>query len=198
VLFTHGNRHNLTKFKEHYQLFNQLGVSCFSFDYPGYGQSAGSPSEAALYNSARAAYSHLTTQLAIDPRQIALYGCSLGGAVAIELASSVTAGCLITESTFTNSHEIAKHLYPYLPIYPLLPKRFNNDRLISSIASPKLIIHGEKDLRVPVSMAKQLAQLAAHPFDISLIPEAGHIDCLQKGGEGLKQDIHRLISKLGS
>jgi pimeloyl-ACP methyl ester carboxylesterase len=194
VLFNHGNRHNLTKFKEHYQLFKELGFNCLSYDYPGYGQSAGAPSEAALYASARAAYSHLTNDIGVDPRCVTIYGCSLGGAVAIELASHTPAAALITESTFTNSHEIAKHLYPFLPVYHLLPKRFNNDSLITTITTRKLIIHGEQDLRVPVSMAKALAKRALDPYKIELIPDAGHIDCLTKGGERLSELIRDFVA----
>jgi fermentation-respiration switch protein FrsA (DUF1100 family) len=193
VLFIHGNRHNITRFEEHYRLFNSLGISCFAFDYPGYGSSKGAPSEAALYSSARAAHSYMCRSLGIQPRNIAIYGCSLGGAVAVELACSATAGCLITESTFTNSREIAKHLYPLLPIRHFLPTRFANDHRIARIAIPKLLIHGDKDERVPVHMAHTLFEKAAHPKRLQIITNADHINCVTVGGSNLHSSVRDFI-----
>lgn len=194
VLFLHGNRHNITRFYDHYVLFEQLGISCLTFDYPGYGKSTGQPSEAALYASARAAYSHLVHYLGFKAKQIAIYGCSLGGAVAMELASSVVAGGLITESTFTNSHEIAAFLYPYLPIRRFLPRRFTNDSRVGLIEIPKLIIHGDKDSRVPIHMAHALHARAAEPKNLVIVPNADHVNCVIKGGSDLAEQIRRFIS----
>ncbi len=193
VLFLHGNRHNITRFYDHYALFETLGISCLAFDYPGYGKSAGRPSEAALYASARAAHSHLVHSLGFQPKQIAIYGCSLGGAVAMELASSVAAGCLIAESTFTNSHEIASFLYPYLPVTRFLPRRFANDSRVGQIKIPKLIIHGDQDLRVPIHMAHSLHARAAEPKHLVVVPEADHVNCVVKGGSSLSEQIGRFI-----
>jgi pimeloyl-ACP methyl ester carboxylesterase len=194
VLFMHGNRHNITKFYEHYALFNSLRLSCFAFDYPGYGRSAGSPSEAALYSSARAALSHLTYTLGIPQKNIVLYGCSLGGAVAVQLASSQDLGCLITESTFTNSHEIGAYLYPYLPITRFLKRRFINDSLIRKISIPKLFLHGSADERVPVGMAHSLHAAAIGHKSLILVPGANHTSCLEVGGEQLQIKIGEFIN----
>lgn len=194
VLFLHGNRHNITRFYDHYALFEQLGISCLTFDYPGYGKSAGQPSEAALYASARAAYSHLVHSLDFKAQQIIIYGCSLGGAVAIELVSTVPARALITESTFTNSYEIASFLYPYLPITRFLPRRFDNLSRVGLIDIPKLIIHGDRDLRVPVSMALALHTSAAAPKELIIVPDADHLNCVVKGGSALAEQIRRFLS----
>ncbi len=194
VLFLHGNRHNITRFYDHYALFEALGISCLTFDYPGYGNSAGRPSEAALYASARAAHSHLVRSLGFTEKQIAIYGCSLGGAVAMELASNVAAGCLITESTFTNSHEVASFLYPYLPVTRFLPRRFTNDSRVGQIDIPKLIIHGDQDTRVPVRMAHTLHACASEPKHLVIVPEADHVNCVVKGGTALTQRIGSFIA----
>jgi len=189
ILFLHGNRHNITRFYDHYALFEKLGLSCLAFDYPGYGESAGSPSEQALYASARAARSFLVEQLNYAPKNIALYGCSLGGSIATELASHSEVGCVITESTFTNSHDIGQFLYPYLPITGFLPLRFRNDANLATIKAPKLLIHGERDERVPVSMAQKLHDVARGPKEIIIVPGADHINCIVKGGQELHQRI---------
>jgi fermentation-respiration switch protein FrsA (DUF1100 family) len=193
VLFIHGNRHNLTRFAEHYLLFSSLGISCFAFDYPGYGQSKGAPSEASLYSSARAAHSYMCTSLGLQPRNIAIYGCSLGGAVAVELACNATAGCLITESTFTNSRDMAKHLYPFLPIRHLLPTRFANDHRIDGITIPKLLIHGDNDERVPLHMAKALFERARDPKRLHIVQKADHINCIAIGGSTLHNSLNDFI-----
>jgi len=189
VLFIHGNKHNMTKFGEHYQLFAEIGLSCFAFDFPGYGRSTGAPSEDALYQSAHAAYAHLTTTLQYHPRDILVYGCSLGGAVAIELARHVQPAALITEATFTNTHEMGRFLLPYLPLWKLLPKRFENDRKVGQISTPHMIIHGEDDSIVPIHMAHSLFSLAHEPRHLVTVPKAGHTDSLTVGGDSLKDSI---------
>ena len=193
VLFTHGNRHNITKFREHYRLFTSLGQSFLTFDYPGYGQSPGIPSEESVYESAQAAYRHLTNDRRFNPQKIISYGCSMGGAVAIELVQRERVACLITESTFTNTWEMAKHLYPYFPVWPLLPKRFENDRKVPSTKVPMLIIHGEQDPIVPVRMASELARGATSPVRLVLIPEANHINSLEVGAALLQSTIRDFI-----
>lgn len=193
VLFLHGNRHNITRFLDHYLLFERLGLSCLTFDYPGYGESKGVPSETALYASARAAHSHLVHQLGFQEQQIVIYGSSLGGAVAVELASQVKVGCLITESTFTNSHHIAEFLYPYLPITRFLKRRFNNDTLIRQLRLPKLLIHGSSDARVPSSMAHTLYENASEPKKLIIVPEADHVSCVSTGGQPLWAQIDDFI-----
>ena len=193
VLFTHGNRHNITRFKEHYHLFTSIGQSFFTFDYPGYGRSPGTPSEELTYASARAAYVYVNKSLGFQPEKIVSYGCSMGGAVAIELIQHAQVACLITESTFTNSWEMAKHLYPFFPVWPLLPKRFRNDEKVPRVKVPILIIHGEADPIVPARMATQLFNSATSQARIVIVPEANHIDSLARGGESLQLQIRQFI-----
>jgi pimeloyl-ACP methyl ester carboxylesterase len=198
VLFLHGNRHNITRFYDHYALFEALGVSCLTFDYPGYGTSRGTPSESALYASARAAHSYLVHELGYETRHIAVYGCSLGGAVAMELASKVDIGCLVTESTFTNSHEIASFLYPYLPLTRFLKRRFINDSLVTKLQIPKLFIHGAQDNRVPLSMAQTLHSRAREPRQLIVVPDADHVNCVTQGGHQLCVAVGEFIHSLAS
>jgi fermentation-respiration switch protein FrsA (DUF1100 family) len=193
ALFIHGNRHNLTRFGDHYDLFRKLGISCLAFDFPGYGKSSGTPSEASLYASARAAYSWLRHHHQLSPTSLLIYGCSLGGAVALELARDHDTACLITESTFTNSHDMAKHLYPFLPIHRLLPNRFQNDAKIRKVRAPHLLLHGERDPLVPVRMAHALYELAAQPKQLLVVPEATHTDTLVVGGQKLTHEIGAFI-----
>jgi fermentation-respiration switch protein FrsA (DUF1100 family) len=194
VLFTHGNRHNITKFRDHYQLFTAIGQSFLTFDYPGYGRSPGIPSESAAYASARAAYAYIHKTLGYRPEKIVSYGCSMGGAVAIELTRHAPVACLITESTFTNTWEMAKHLYPFFPVWPLLPKRFQNDSKLPHVRVPILLIHGEADPTVPVRMASELFSIAQSPAQLVLIPEADHINSISVGAEKLRDTIRNFIA----
>ena len=195
VLFLHGNRHNITKFADHYNLFQTLQLSCLAFDYPGYGASTGTPSEEGLYRSAHAAYEHLRDTLGFSPRQILVYGFSLGGAVALELLQNHPAAALITESTFTNSHAMARHLYPFLPITGFLPNRFTNDARIQNLGSPCLLIHGEADPVVPPRMANELHTLALPPKELVTVPGAQHTNSLVCGAEELTNRIRAFVLK---
>lgn len=181
VIFIHGNKHNITRFGDHYALYQKLGLSCFTFDFPGYGRSSGAPSESGLYRSAGAAYDFVTQSLGYRDDQIVVHGCSLGGAVAIELALHRKARCLITESTFTNTSDMAKHLYPWLPIQSLLAPKFDNQSKVTNITIPHLIIHGDKDKQVPVQMAYRLHDLAVEPKQILIVAGAEHTNAVTKG-----------------
>lgn len=117
----------------------------------------------------------------------------MGGAVAIELIQNAPVACLITESTFTNSWEMAKHLYPYLPVWQFLPKRFRNDEKVANIRVPMLIIHGEDDPTVPAAMAHTLFDNAQGQKELIIVPGADHIDSLTRGGEKLQETIRRFV-----
>ena len=196
VLFIHGNRHNITKFGNHYKFFVENDLSFMAFDFPGYGRSQGEPSEDNLYSSARAAHFHLTTKLGYKPQHIAVYGCSLGGAVAIEMLQDSNAACLVTESTFTSSAKMAKHLYPYMVFRKLLPNRFQNDQRIGKLRLPIFMVHGSEDRVVPCSMGHEL--LAAAQTDdkqLFVVPGADHVNCISLGGPELRSNLNSFIRR---
>jgi fermentation-respiration switch protein FrsA (DUF1100 family) len=195
VLFIHGNSHNLTKFGDHYRFFVENELSFFTFDYPGYGRSAGKPSEEVLYASARAAYDHLTSKLGYAADKVAVYGCSLGGAVAIELLQHKQAACLITESTFTSSREMAQHLYPYLVFRKLLPNRFRNDIRVGSLGLPVFMLHGEKDRVVPSEMGRKLYAATTTAERLFLVSGADHANCIIQGGAPLRSELAAFIRR---
>ncbi len=198
VLFIHGNKHNLTRFREHYALFVESRLSFMAFDYPGYGQSAGTPSEELLYTSARAAYAHITKERGYPAQRLAVYGCSLGGAVSIELLRYHEAACLVTESTFTCSWDMARHLYPYLPIWRLFRNRFRNDEKVGSLTVPLFMLHGEKDRVVPCDMGRKLHAAAPSAEKFIAVPGANHVDSLAAGGTQLKTEISDFIRRHAS
>src|SRR4051812_248000 len=112
LLWFHGNAGNITGRYDVIKNLMELPVAVFIIDYRGYGRSEGSPSESGLYADARAAWDYLTVQRNTGARSIVIFGDSLGGAVAIDLAAQVDAAGLIVQSSFTSIPDMAAHLMP--------------------------------------------------------------------------------------
>jgi fermentation-respiration switch protein FrsA (DUF1100 family) len=119
LLFFHGNAGNISHRLESIKIFHDLGLSVFIIDYRGYGQSEGTPSIKGTGLDALAAWQWLTENKKIPDDMIIVFGRSLGGAVAVELARSVTPGALILESTFSSLSEMAPFIIP-TPVARLL------------------------------------------------------------------------------
>jgi fermentation-respiration switch protein FrsA (DUF1100 family) len=122
-----------------------------------------------------------------------VYGFSLGGAAALELLQSHSAAALITESTFTNSHAMARYRYPIVPLSRIFPNRFTNDARIQNISSPCLLIHGEDDSVIPLRMAHELLSLAPQPKELVTVAGAQHTDSLIRGAKELQDKIRSFI-----
>ena len=125
VILAHGNAGNISHRLEKLLIFNKLGVNVFIFDYRGYGKSQGVPNEIGIYNDMDAAYEYLTKTRNVPPDEIILYGESIGGAPAINLASKKPVKAIITEETFTSVKDMAKVVYPFMPSF-LFSNRLNS------------------------------------------------------------------------
>ncbi|MBU0759413.1 MAG: alpha/beta hydrolase [Candidatus Omnitrophica bacterium] len=175
LLFCHGNGGNINHRIEKISLLHSLGLNVFIFDYRGYGRSSGRPSEKGLYADAGAAYEYLTSQKKIPQDNIILYGESLGGAVAVDLASRKKTRALIIESTFTSTRDVAKVVYPFLPTF-FISAGFDSTEKIKKIDIPKLIIHSRSDEIIPFNQSERLFKLAAQPkAHLKLV--GGHNTC---------------------
>jgi fermentation-respiration switch protein FrsA (DUF1100 family) len=163
VLFLHGNAGNISHRRESIEIFHRLGTDVFIFDYRGYGQSGGSPSEAGLYRDAAAAWRYLTDVRGRDPAQIVIFGRSLGGAVAARLASEVTAGGVILESTFNSARDFAHTAFPLLSRLVILRYEFDAARTLAHTRSPVLILHSPNDEIMPFELGRRLYQAAPEP-----------------------------------
>ena len=121
ILWFHGNASNLShpgRVEFIKLMVDRLGVGFFIFDYRGYGQSAGKPSEEGLYQDARDALAYLRSRDDVNPERIVYYGRSLGGAVASHLATEDAPYRLILESSFTSTPDMARVQFPFLPLGP--------------------------------------------------------------------------------
>ena len=192
ILFCHGNAGNISHRLESIQIFHQLGLDVFIFDYRGYGQSQGKPTEQGTYQDAEAAWRYLTEERQVLPSQIIVFGRSLGAAVASWLAQSHTPGALILESTFTSLPDIAATLYPYLPAKLLLRFEYNTAEYLGRVDCPVLIVHSHDDEIMPFSHGRQLFETASEPkkfLEISGTHNEGFITSGKHYGEGLNAFI---------
>ncbi len=163
ILFCHGNAGNISHRLESIQIFHRLGLDVFIFDYRGYGQSEGTPTEHGTYRDAEAAWRYLIEERQVNPNEIVVFGRSLGGAVASWLAQSQTPRALILESTFTSLPDIAAKVYPYVPVRLLLRFKYNTAEYLARINCPLLIVHSRDDEIMPFSHGRQLFEMAKEP-----------------------------------
>jgi uncharacterized protein len=177
VLFCHGNEGNVATWASALAtLHDRAGVTLLGFDYRGYGRSEGVPSEAGILADARAARAWLARRTGIPESQIVLIGRSLGGAVAIDLASKDGARGLVVESTFTSAPELARALAPWLPLRLVMRTDLNSIAKIKNYHGPFLQSHGTEDRLVPYEMAQRLFAAANEPKRFVTIPKGGHND----------------------
>jgi uncharacterized protein len=162
VLFCHGNAGNISHRVEKLHILHELDISIFIFEYRGYGQSEGKPSEGGLYKDAAAGYQWLISEKGYRPEQIIVYGESIGGAVAIDLASRVQVSAVITEEAFTSIRGMVKALYPVLPPF-MVKTRMDSLSKLRQVDVPKLFIHAPEDEIVPFWMGKELYEKAKPP-----------------------------------
>lgn len=163
ALFCHGNAGNISHRLETVVLILSLGVDILLFDYRGYGKSDGSPSEANIYADAKACYNWLVEQKGVRPENIILFGRSLGGAVAIELARRAKCGGVVVESSFTSAADMGKRMFPFIPIKYLVRYRFDSIGKIGSLTCPVLVTHSPDDDIVPFEMGRRLFAAANEP-----------------------------------
>ena len=163
LIFCHGNAGNISHRLESIRVFNELGLNVLIFDYRGFGKSSGRPSEKGTYCDAEAAYDYLTATLQIPPEEIIIFGRSLGGAVAVELARQRKAGALICEAAFTSSEDMGRLMYPYLPVKFFISNKYDSISKVGELSVPKLFIHSREDDVVPFGQGERLYEAAAPP-----------------------------------
>lgn len=175
VLFFHGNAGNISHRIDYLSMFHRLGYQTFIFDYRGYGQSSGTPSEPGTYADAEAAWNYLVEEKGIQPDRIALFGESLGGAVAAWLAAHERPGLLVLASAFTSLPDMAEKIYPFLPVRLLSRFNYNTLEYLRSVVCPVLIAHSPQDEIVPFAHGQALYEAAPEPREFIEL-EGGHND----------------------
>jgi uncharacterized protein len=175
VIFCHGNGGDMGDLLSSVETFHMMGVDLVVFDYRGYGRSTGKPTEQGTYEDATAAWQYLTGTRGVPAKRIVLYGRSLGGAVAAELAERVNPGGLVIESAFTSASDMAVRVFPYLPARLLCRFKYDTLSRLGRIACPVLVAHGQNDTMVPYAQGRRLFAAAKEPKRFSEIV-GGHND----------------------
>ena len=173
IIFCHGNAGNISDRLHVLRQLHHLGYNALIFDYRGYGRSTGSSGEAGTYLDAEAAWDYLVNTRGEAPGRIVLFGRSLGGAVAIELARRHPPAGLVVECTFTSLVDVARVHYPLLPVSLILVHRYESVGKVPEITCPKLFIHGRDDELIPFAQGQALYEAAAFPKQFMETP-GGH------------------------
>ena len=201
ILWFHGNAGNLGYQVDDLAALRQwTAANIFIFDYRGYGNSAGHPSERGFYRDARAAWRYLLTRPDIDPQRIILYGRSLGTAAAVELAANPPDGPLpyavILYSPLTSLGDMARAVHPRLPLHWLAGGQFNSLARIGRVSHPLLIIHSAADEIIPVEQGYRLFAAAPEPKQFLIPDAASHNDALDLSDTALGQGLTAFLNSL--
>jgi pimeloyl-ACP methyl ester carboxylesterase len=207
LLYLHGARWNLTGQAFRIEQLHEFGFSVLAIDYRGFGKSDGEyPSEETAYEDARAAWEHLST-LQPDPARRFIYGHSLGGAIAINLAAGLSdqakklslaampaARGLIVESSFTTLADIARTFtYSWLPVQLLLSQKFDSVEKIARVRMPVLIVHGTDDRYVPAHFSEKLFEAAPGRKRLLLVPGGTHNNSMRVGNSAYRKAFRDLF-----
>ncbi|MGV7220049.1 MAG: alpha/beta hydrolase [Nitrospinales bacterium] len=193
LLWYHGNAGNLSHRLENILELAPLNLNIFIFDYRGYGRSEGKANEKGLYLDSQAAYDFLRQNKKIDPDELFLFGRSLGGACAIEIASRNKAAGLIIESAFTSVSDMADNMFNYFPFKFLLRSNYNSIKTIPLVNMPKMFIHGADDEMIPMSMGRKLFEASQKPKIFYEIKGASHNDTYSVGGQKYIDSLRRFV-----
>jgi len=175
LLYLHGSRFNVAGSAFRARRMQQLGFSVLALDYRGFGKSdAVTPSEELAAEDARAAWEWLAQQHPGQPRFI--FGHSLGGAIAIDLASKVAdESGTIVEGTFTSIPDVVTTMkWGWLPVGPWITQRFEAVKKVASIGSPLLVVHGSQDQLIKPELGRRLFDAARNPKAFVLVEGGSH------------------------
>jgi fermentation-respiration switch protein FrsA (DUF1100 family) len=196
LLFLHGNAGNIGDRLDKIQFLRRVGWNIFIFDYRGYGGSEGRPTIEGVLKDTAAALRYLNETRRISNEQIVLFGESLGGALAVDLASREPFIAVILESTFTSLRDISQRNYPFIP-RRLVPDRLRSVDSIRHLKSPVLVIHGTDDDLIPFEMGKKLFEAAPHPKRFLAVKKANHNDVFLAGRLDYLKAIEEFLSEAG-
>jgi len=175
ILFFHGNAGNISHRIDYLRMFRKLGYATLIFDYRGYGNSTGSPSEAGTDRDAAAAWRWLTQTRGLRPEEIVYAGESLGAAVASGLAVRHPPRALVLLSTFTSVPDLGAKIYPFIPVRLISRYSYDNRAHVRQIKVPVLVAHSRDDDIVPFAHGRRVFEAANEPKQF-LEMSGGHND----------------------
>jgi uncharacterized protein len=194
VLYCHGNKDNIEEYWNRVERFYEMGVSCFIFDYRGFGMSEGTPSAKGLYADGHAALAYVRDSLGIPDDRIVLYGFSLGNVVAIDLANLMeNPRALIAEAPFASADALLQTSVPLdLPGSFVMDEPVNNAEQIRLVHTRYLQLHGQQDDFVPWETNGRIVwENAPEPKTLILLPTAIHTNIPEVMGHAAYD--HRIL-----
>ena len=197
VLLSHGNAGNISDRLETVRILNALSLNVLIYDYSGYGKSEGSPSEETTYQNAYTAWSYLTLEREIPSDRIILMGRSLGGSVAAWLASRTDPAGLILESTFTSAVDLAKEIYPFLPVSLMMKFTYPTADYLRNSSAPLIVLHSRDDQLIPFHHGKELYDIAGSPktfFEMDGAHGNSHIETGREYVKALNEFINSVLT----
>ena len=145
IVLSHGNAGNISYRIDIARTLLNTGAAVLMYDYRGYGQSEGSPSEKGLYKDIEAVIEGLKNQKGYAENRIVMYGRSLGGAVAAYGASEYNLGGLVLDSSFKNLRAMVRDVYPFVPSR-LAKYEFPTETYIQHERNyPVMVLHSPND-----------------------------------------------------
>ena len=196
ILWFHGNAENIGMGLGQMKALSKLGTNILEIDYRGYGKSKGSPDEAGVYRDGEAAYHYLTASRHFSPQNIIVYGHSVGGGIAGEIAFRNPCGGLVIESSLTSARDMARQVLKVPGVEFIIKTRFDSLGKIPQVHAPVMIIHGTDDSLIPYSMGQRLFE-AAHEPKIFVSVKSGHDDAWAVGGKPYWDAWKTFIDKVG-
>lgn len=194
LLYLHGARWNVQGSAPRMRAMQQLGFSVLAIDYRGFGKSTSElPSEDRAFEDARAAWDWLAARYPDRPRYI--FGHSLGGAIAIDLASKVKdeRGVLV-EGTFTSIPEVAASMkWGWLPIGWLITQRMESIRKVPHIGAPLLVVHGSNDSLIKLDLGRRLYEAAQEPKAFVVVDGGTHHNTIVRGQAQYRTALQQLF-----
>lgn len=172
LVFTHGNGELIDYWLDEFEPVRSWGLGILLVEFPGYGRSTGSPSEASITRTMADAYDYLVSRPDVDPKRIVAYGRSVGGAAACALARERPVAALILESAFTSVRRMARR---HGLFGPLVRDPFDNLAVVGEFDGPVLVVHGRNDQLIPPAHGRALAE-RARSADLVML-DCGHNDC---------------------
>jgi len=194
LLWFHGNAGNISYRYDMIRAMMNLPVQVFIVDYRGYGKSEGKPNEPGLYLDAQAAWDYLIGPRRVAAGRIVIFGKSLGGVPAIDLATRVDAAGLIVQSSFTSAADMAATLVPFLP-RAFLRARMDSLEKIQQVHCPKLFIHSQADEVVPYKLGHRLFEAAPEPKRFYEVKGSPHNSTYIVGGEEYLAALRRFVNE---
>ncbi len=196
VIYFHGNGGNLSYCDWVGESLAARGFDVLLFDYRGYGRSEGESSdERGLYLDADAAYDFVTKKRGVPPREVVLYGQSLGTAAAADVASRRECGALVLESGLSSAGDMAGAVFPWMPrfVRGLTKNKLDTVGKLPRVGCPVFVAHGERDTVIPNAQGRMLFEAAREPKRLQIVEGAGHNDLSNVGGEKYIDSLAQFI-----